>query len=139
MSSEIRIEKREHDDKIGDFIGEAFEVYATENGIDCNYEEFCFVAMDGDRIAGAITGRAYYNEVHVGDLIVAKECRGKDVGTKLMLAVEEEYHGKGRENINLSTYEFQARGFYEKLGYEVEFVRPNSIPKLTKYFLRKKL
>ncbi|MBR4010455.1 MAG: GNAT family N-acetyltransferase, partial [Clostridiales bacterium] len=113
--------------------------YATENGIDCNYEDFCFVAMDDGKIAGAITGRAYYNEVHVGDLIVAKECRGKDVGTKLMLAVEEEYRGKGRENINLSTYEFQARGFYEKLGYEVEFVRPNSIPKLTKYFLRKKL
>ena len=77
MSSEIRIEKREHDEEIGAFIGEAFETYATENGIECNYEDFCFVAMDGDRIAGAVTGRSYYNEVHVGDLIVAKECRGK--------------------------------------------------------------
>lgn len=139
MSSKILIERREHDDKIGEFIGEAFEAYAADNDILCDYEDFCFVAKEGEKILGAVTGHAYYNEVHVGDLIVVNECRGKDVGTKLMLAVEEEFRGKGRENINLSTYEFQALGFYKKLGYEVEFIRPNSIPKLTKYFLRKKL
>ena len=66
MSSEICIVKREHDDEIGAFIGEAFEVYATENGIDCNYEDFCFVAMDDGKIAGAITGRAYYTRCMSG-------------------------------------------------------------------------
>ena len=34
MSSEIRIEKREHDEEIGAFIGEAFETYAAQSPAD---------------------------------------------------------------------------------------------------------
>ena len=59
MSSEILIERREHDDEIGAFIGDAFEAYAADNDVLCDYEDFCFVAKDGETILGAVTGQAY--------------------------------------------------------------------------------
>lgn len=53
-------------------------------------------------------------------------------------AVEEYYKDKDFENINLTTYAFQAPEFYKKCGFEVEFVRNSKENfKLTKYFLVK--
>ena len=46
-------------------------------------------AEDEGEIIGVITGRAYYNEVHIGDLIVGKNCRKSGVGSKLVRAVED--------------------------------------------------
>ncbi len=126
-------------DKIGEFIGEAFETYAASRSVVCDYKDFCFAAMSGQKIVGAITGHAYYKEIHIGDLIVSPECRGLDIGTALVRRVESEFEGGDYENINLTTYGFQALEFYKKLGYEVEYTRPSSDPKLVKYFLLKRL
>lgn len=126
-------------DELGKFIDQQFCAYAEKHGITVNYQEFCFLAKDGEKIVGVITGHSYYRDVHIGDLIVMEECRGQDVGTRLVRRVEEEFAGKGYENINLTTYAFQAPEFYKKLGYEVEYVRKSADEKLTKYFLIKKL
>ena len=100
--------------------------------------EFCFVAEDGNgQIIGVITGRAYYNEVHIGDLVIDKEHRRVGVGSKLVEEVENAYNGKGYEKITLTTFGFQAPEFYRKLGYAIEFVREDREPKLSKYFLAK--
>ena len=57
-----------------------------------------------------------------------------------MEAVENHFKDKNFENINLTTYGFQAPEFYKKCGYKVEFIRENKKePKLTKYFLIKHL
>ena len=57
---------------------------------------------------------------------------------QVLKAVEEYYKDKGFENINLTTYGFQAPEFYKKCGFQVEFIRENkNNPKLTKYFLVK--
>ena len=67
-----------------------------------------------------------------------EEYRNKHIGSKLIETVENYFRDKGFENINLTTYDFQAPEFYKKCGYEVEFVRENKEePKLTKYFLVK--
>lgn len=130
----------EADDRIGDFIHEEFVQYGEQNDVVLNYDEFCFVAEDDDgKITGVITGRAYYNEVHIGDLIVGRECRGTGLGRMLVSAVEDAYKGKGYEKITLTTFGFQAPEFYKKLGYEVEFIREDNDPKLRKFFLAKSL
>ena len=41
--------------------------------------------------------------------------------------------------ITLTTFGFQAPEFYKKLGFQVEFIREDKDPKLTKYFLAKAL
>ena len=129
----------EVDDRLGEFINKEFSAYGEQNGVVLNYDEFCFAAEEDGKILGVITGRAYYNEVHIGDLIVASSVRKGGIGSKLVRAVEDNYRGKGYDKITLTTFGFQAPEFYKKLGYEVEFVREDKDPKLSKYFLAKEL
>ena len=129
----------EDEPEIGEFIHEAFTRYGTQHGVALNYDDFCFAAETGGRIAGVVTGRAYYNEVHIGDLIVDEAARGTGLGSRLVAAVEDAYRGRGYDVVTLTTFGFQAPDFYRKLGYRVEFVRESSDPKLHKYFMRKDL
>ena len=134
------IKKSEPEEQVGNFINEAFIDYAKSSDVDLNYEEYWFVAEDdSENIIGSITGRAYYNEVHIGDLIIDKNHRRQDIGTKLVRTVEEEYRNKGFDKITLTTFGFQAPEFYKKLGYLLEFVREDKDPKLSKYFYCKSL
>ena len=125
--------------EIGDFIHEGFTEYGKQCGVTLNYDEFCFAAEDGGKIIGVITGRAYYDEVHIGDLIVEEEYRGTGLGSRLVRAAEDAYRGKGYDVVTLTTFGFQAPEFYKKLGYEVEFIRESREAKLNKYFLKKNL
>lgn len=130
----------ETDDRAGNFINEAFTDYAIKSEVALNFEEYCFAAEndEGD-IIGVITGRAYYNEVHIGDLIIDEKYRRLQLGSKLVKTVEENFSGRGYEKITLTTFGFQAPEFYKKLGYSLEFVREDSDPKLSKYFYSKAL
>ncbi len=124
-------------DKIAD---ELLSEYDAENGVEYNFNKFSFVAKDDDKLIGFITGFSYYSEVTINNLVVQREYRGEGTGTQLIRKVEEYFEGKGFNNINLVTNDFQAPKFYEKCGFELEFVRKNkSNPKLTKYFFVKYL
>ena len=127
----------EVDNKVEEFINEEFSQYAIQKEIILNYDEFCFVAMENDTILGVIKGRALYNEVHIVDLIVNHECRKSGIGSRLVAAVEDAYKGSGYAKITLTTYGFQAPDFYKKQGYELEFVREDKDPGLSKYFFKK--
>ena len=91
----------EVDDRLGEFINKEFSAYGEQNGVFLNYDEFCFAAEEDGNILGVITGRAYYNEVHIGDLIVASSLRKGGIGSKLVRAVEDNYRGKGYDKITL--------------------------------------
>ena len=129
----------ETNEKVGEFINMAFTDYAIKCCVELNFEEYCFVAEEDGEIVGAITGRTYYNEVHIGDLIIDEKYRRLKVGSKLVKAVEEAYAGKGYNKITLTTFGFQAPEFYKKLGYELEFIREDKDPQLCKYFYIKPL
>lgn len=135
----MEIKRVDEDERIGEFINVEFSNYATDCEVKLNFEEFCFVAEEDGKIAGVIVGRAYYNEVHIGDLIVGKDYRKDGVGSKLVAAVENAYKGKEYDKIALTTFGFQAPEFYKKLGYELEFIRKDSDPKLSKYFYLKRI
>ena len=137
---EPAIKRVEDDDTTGGFIHEEFTAYGNRCGVKLNYDEFCFSAENGDgKIIGVITGRAYYNEVHIGDLIVDERHRGTGLGSRLVRAAEDAYRDKGYDVVTLTTFGFQAPEFYKKLGYQVEFIRESRDPKLNKYFLKKAL
>ena len=132
----------EHIDRIEDkyyiTINEEFNRYAIKNGVECNYVPFAFIAKENGETLGFITGNSYYKEVHISDLIVFEQHRNKHIGTKLMQSVEEYFKDKDFENMNLTTYNFQAPEFYKKCGFEIEFIRKSKEnPKLDKYFLVK--
>ena len=102
------------DEKYLKMIDDEFNKYANKNNVVCDYVSFSFVAKENDNIVGIITGRSYYKEIHISDLIVLEQYRNKKIGSKLIEKVEEYYKNKGFENINLTTYDFQAPKFYQK-------------------------
>lgn len=108
------------------------DVIIQNNKIDLNSNNV------DEKFVGIITGNSYYKEVHISDLIILDEYRNKHIGSKLVQTVEDYFKGKGFENINLTTYGFQAPEFYKKCGFEVEFIRKNKKnSKLDKYHLVK--
>ena len=135
----IEVEYKENlDEGIYEIIDEEFNKFAVKNGIVCNYKSFAFVAKEESKIIGIITGNSYYKEVHISDLIVLEQYRNKHIGSKLMETVENYYKNKGYENINLTTYGFQALEFYKKCGFKVEFIRKSKgNSKHNKYYLVK--
>ncbi len=139
--SEVLVKRvSEEDETIRDFIHNGFTRYGEQNDVVLSYEEFCFVAESSEgKIVGVITGRAYYNEVHIGDLIIDEHHRRTGLGRRLVYSVEDAYRDKGYTVVTLSTFAFQAPEFYKKLGYTVEFIRRHKDPKLDKYFLSKAL
>ncbi len=115
-----------------------FSKFAIKNGVICNYKSFNFVAKENDKIVGIIMGHSYYKEIYIENLIVLEEYRNKHIGTKLIETVENYFKNKGFENINLTTYNFQAPEFYKKCGFKIDFIRENKEnPKLNKYYLVK--
>ena len=126
------------DKELYKLMGNEFNKFAIKNGVECNYKSFNFVAKKDDKIIGMIMGHSYYKEIYIEDLIVLEEYRNKHIGTELMKTVEDYFNDKGFENINLTTYNFQAPEFYKKCGFEVEFIRKNKENlKLNKYYLVK--
>lgn len=113
--------------------------YESSHGIDVNYKTFSLVLNDDkNNILGILNAFTAFAEVYVDDLWVDKAYRGQGYGRTLLQALENHFKGKGFNNMNLVTSAFQAPEFYQKCGFEVEFVRKNhQNPKLTKTFLIK--
>ncbi len=88
-------------------------------------EELLYVAYDEDIFVGGIQLELYEDSLYVDLLAVNKDYRGKDIGTKLMNYAEQVAENKKMVSIDLGTTAFQARPFYEKLGYKVVFTRQN--------------
>ena len=130
--------QKDLDEKYYKIINTEFNKFANKKEVTCNYTPFAFIAKENEKFVGIITGNSYYKEIHISDLIVMEEYRNKKIGSKLLKTVEDFYRDKGFENINLTTYGFQAPEFYKKCGFKVEFVRENKeLSKLNKYFFVK--
>ena len=135
LGENIVINKIENDETLDSFIEDQQVDYETKNGVTCNFTPFSFVAKLGDEIIGAISGATCFSEVYIDELVVKEEFRGNHIGESLLKIVEDYYKDYGFNNINACTNEFQAPKFYEKCGFELEFVRKNKDnPKLNKYF-----
>jgi GNAT superfamily N-acetyltransferase len=72
---------------------------------------------DNGNSIGGLWGQSSYDWMFVQYLAVPDPCRGSNLGTRLMQTMEGIARQRGCVGIWLDTYSFQARGFYEKLGY----------------------
>ena len=73
-------------------------------------------------IIGGVTASTYWNYLDVKFLWVHEQHRHLGLGTQVMGAAHAEAWRRGCKNVFLDTFSFQARGFYERLGYR-EFGR----------------
>jgi GNAT superfamily N-acetyltransferase len=96
-----------------------------------------FVRDNSEKIVGGLLGYTHWRWLFVQNLWLAESMRGSGYGRKLMELAEQEARLRGCEHAYLDTFDFQARGFYEKLGYELFGLLEDYPPGHTKYFLQK--
>ena len=93
---------------------------------------------EGAAPTGGLWGRTGYGWLYVDYLIVPERLRGTGIGSELMKAAEAIARERGCVGAWLTTFTFQARGFYEKLGYRVFAELEDSPAGNTRMFLRKR-
>lgn len=94
---------------------------------------------NGDLIGG-IAARLYLWEcVYVDILWVQKKWRGEGLGARLLREVEQDAIVRGAKLIHLDTFDFQAKDFYEKQGYEVFGQLENCTDGHVRYYMKKEL
>ncbi len=110
----------------------------TANGR-LGFQPFAIHITEGDEVTGGIVGMANFDWLIVQYLFVPDTMRGQGVGTRLMADAERFAREHGCIGVWLDTFSFQARPFYEKLGYSV-FGEIEDHPRgLSRYFLSKRL
>ena len=98
-----------------------------------------FIRNKTDEVVGGVTAVCFGGWLYVSLLWVEKSLRNLGYGTRLMYLVEAEAIKLGCQNAHVDTYSFEARPFYEQLGYEL-FATLEDYPKgYCKYFLKKRL
>ncbi len=94
---------------------------------------------DAGDIVGGLWGGTNFTQLHIDLLFVPENLRGSGVGSRIMRDAEAEALRRECRGVWLDTYSFQARGFYERLGYSVFGMIEDYLPGHTRYFLRKAL
>lgn len=97
-----------------------------------------FLRDERGQIVGGLNGYTNWGWLFIGHLWLSETVRGKDYGTRLVLAAEQEAVSRGCRHAHLDTFSFQARGFYEKLGYEVFGALEDYPAGHTRFYLRKR-
>ncbi|MBI3567386.1 MAG: GNAT family N-acetyltransferase [Gemmatimonadetes bacterium] len=91
------------------------------------------------RVVGGLSGHIKWKWLYVAKLWVSDGYRSAGAGTRLMLAAEQYAREQGATNASLDTFGYQARPFYEKLGYRVFGTLEGFPPGSCQYFLTKPL
>ncbi len=106
-----------------------------------NSRTLAVLLLDGS--TGAITGGLWGNTrwgcLYIDILYIPEAFRGDGLGTQLVRMAEAEAIERGCHSCCLDTYAFQAKSFYEKLGYVVFGTLEGPAPVYPRYFLQKPL
>lgn len=122
-------------------IGQGIRDHALEHGVDLRARHLLLAARDdAGALVGGVVGNTLLRWLYVGRLWVAANERGTGLGRRLMEAAETEARRRGCTESFLHTFGFQARPFYERLGYEVyaTMADPDE-PLRSRSWLRKRL
>lgn len=72
-------------------------------------------------------------------LVILPEARRQRLGTRMMREAEQIARDRGCISMWLDTFSFQARGFYEKLGFHVFGTLPDQPPGAHRHVMLKRL
>jgi GNAT superfamily N-acetyltransferase len=88
---------------------------------------------------GGLWGVSLFRWLMIELVFVPEEARGAGLGLEIMARAEAIARERGCIGIWLDTYSFQARPFYEKLGFEVFGRVEDHPPGETRFFMQKRL
>ena len=118
---EIRLKTEFTGDDVDVVRNDLIAANREASGRVAGYHPFVFHLLDpetGTPVGGA-TGHGSFDWVFVELLHVPKALRGQGHGTRLMNEIEAFARERNMIGIWLDTFSFQARPFYEKLGFSV--------------------
>ena len=122
-----------------DAIAAPLRAYNVAHGGDPRIRSVAILLTDENGAhVGGLWGKCAYDWLFVDLLTVPEIHRGESYGKRLMAEAERIAHANGCIGLHLYTFEFQARGFYEKLGFEVFGELEDHPIGQKKYFLRKR-
>lgn len=113
----------------------------TEAGQPADYRPLAILVSDeqtGESLGGLWAGTSFAH-LHIHLLYVTEALRGTGLGRDLMRQAEEEAIRRRCTGSWLDTFSFQARGFYERLGYTVFGSIEDYPPGHSRFFLKKSL
>jgi GNAT superfamily N-acetyltransferase len=97
------------------------------------------VRDDDGRLRGGVVARVAFDTVYVDIVWLDDSLRGSGHGRAMMAQVEDKARQLGARIAWLYTLSWQARPFYEKLGYRVFGEMPFHDATHHRYFMRKDL
>lgn len=119
----------------GGFLRHSVETF----GYDGDVNSFGFAVKEEGKVVGIIMAKTFYGGLHIKHLFLEKEIRGKGYGTTLMEKAMKRGKDLGCSFAYLETLNIQAQGFYEKLGFTLEFTREGYNQGVAMHYLRKPL
>ncbi|HSX84356.1 MAG TPA: GNAT family N-acetyltransferase [Cellvibrio sp.] len=100
---------------------------------------FLFVRNNKNNIIGGLRASGHWNTLHIEIVWLDEAHRHQKIGTELMKKAEAFATERGYSNIFLDTTSWQAKGFYEKLGYELMATIPDRPKGCATYYFNKRL
>lgn len=92
---------------------------------------------EGGPILGGLIGHVYGSWLQLHLFHIPEPLRRQGWGRKLVAMLEEEARSLGAVGAHVDTFSFQARGFYERLGYTVYGTLEGNPPGHRRYVLSK--
>ncbi len=103
-----------------------------------NHRSLTVVAEQDGETVGGLFGYTNWEWFFISQLWLADSVRRQGIGKRLVRAAEAEARQRGCRHAHVDTFSFQARPFYERLGYSV-FGELGEYPAgHTRYFLQKR-
>lgn len=105
-----------------------------------NHRILSIALNDGyKKCVGGLYGRTGYNWLFIELIFVPESLRRQGIGSKLIGMAEQEAISRNCHGVWLDTFEFQARKFYERLGYQVYGELSDFPEGFSRYFMKKSL
>lgn len=111
-----------NESKIGPYELKTFAIYSAD---------------DSGNIIGGVKGEIFEKVCMIQTVWIHEAQRKKGLGTRIFKKLEEYAKEKSCKIIQLDTAEFQAKGFYEKIGFSVVATLPENFKGYTTYIMRK--
>ena len=113
--------------------------YNRLRGVANDWRPLAVLIKEGDRTVGGLTGWTMWGWLFISMFFVPAALRGDGLGARMLRMAEQEARARGCVGVWLDTHDWQAPGFYHKLGYTGCGGLADYPPGYNRYFLHKKL
>lgn len=109
---------RESAERVAEQLDAELNAFNERSAGPLHRERLALAIRDGERLLGGLTGELFWNALYVHALWVAEQHRHQGYGRSLLVHAEQLARERECDVVHLSTFEFQAPGFYRAMGYE---------------------